>query len=47
MCIRDRRYDGFEHDERGIVHGNGVGPDIAWFTDPSGNVIALAQRGEQ
>ena len=41
------RYDGFEHDERGIVHGNGVGPDIAWFTDPSGNVIALAQRGEQ
>lgn len=37
------RYDGFDHDERGIVRGNGYGPDNAWFTDPSGNVIALQQ----
>lgn len=36
------RYDGFDHDERGIVRsGEHGGPDIAWFTDPSGNVIAV------
>lgn len=35
------RYDGFHHDERGIVHGGGRGPDIAWTTDPAGNVIAV------
>jgi catechol 2,3-dioxygenase-like lactoylglutathione lyase family enzyme len=33
------RYDGVDHDERGIVHG--MGPDIAWFTDPAGNVLAV------
>lgn len=26
-------------DEKGIMRGNG--PDIAWFTDPAGNVIAV------
>ncbi|MGK2319553.1 VOC family protein [Gordonia rhizosphera] len=35
------RYDGFDQDERGIARGGGRGPDIAWFTDPSGNVIAV------
>ena len=28
-------------DEKGIMRGNG--PDIAWFTDPSGNVMAVIQ----
>ena len=36
------RYDGFEHDERGIVRAEG-GPPIAWFTDPSGNVLAVLE----
>ena len=36
------RYDGFEHDEKGIVRG--PGPQIAWFEDPSGNVIAVMQQ---
>ena len=31
----------FPSDARGIVRGNGNGPDIAWFTDPAGNVIAV------
>jgi len=31
----------FPTDERGIARGNGRGPDIAWFTDPVGNVIAV------
>jgi len=35
------RYEGFDQDERGIAHGNGQGPDIAWFKDPSGNIIAV------
>lgn len=35
------RYEGFEHDEKGIVRG--PGPQIAWFKDPSGNVIAVMQ----
>ena len=26
-------------DEKGIMRGNG--PDIAWFTDPAGNVLAV------
>lgn len=36
------RYDGFDHDEKGIVRG--PGPQIAWFEDPSGNVIAVMQQ---
>jgi catechol 2,3-dioxygenase-like lactoylglutathione lyase family enzyme len=37
-----QRYDGFEHDEKGIVRG--PGPQIAWFEDPSGNVVAVMQQ---
>jgi len=37
-----QRYDGFDHDEKGIVRG--PGPQIAWFEDPSGNVIAVLQQ---
>jgi len=36
------RYDDFDHDEKGIVRG--PGPQIAWFEDPSGNVIAVMQQ---
>src|ERR1700743_3674330 len=28
-------------DEKGIVRGNGMGPDIAWFHDPACNMISL------
>lgn len=33
----------FDSDERGIVRGDGRGPDIAWFRDPAGNVLAVMQ----
>ncbi|MBM7831381.1 putative enzyme related to lactoylglutathione lyase [Agromyces cerinus] len=35
--------DDFGTDERGIAHGSatGQGPDIAWFTDPAGNVLSV------
>jgi catechol 2,3-dioxygenase-like lactoylglutathione lyase family enzyme len=39
--VRFERYEGFEQDERGIAHGNGQGPDIAWFTDPAGNILSV------
>ena len=31
----------FGTDEKGIARGNGRGPDIAWFRDPAGNVLAV------
>jgi predicted enzyme related to lactoylglutathione lyase len=37
------RYEGFEQDEKGIARGSG-GPQIAWFTDPAGNVLAVMQE---
>jgi catechol 2,3-dioxygenase-like lactoylglutathione lyase family enzyme len=40
--VRFERYDGFEHDERGIERGPG-GPPIAWFTDPAGNILSVLQ----
>ncbi|HET9153491.1 MAG TPA: VOC family protein [Solirubrobacterales bacterium] len=36
------RYEGFDHDEKGIVRS--PGPQIAWFEDPSGNVLAVLQQ---
>ncbi|NUK03840.1 VOC family protein [Streptomyces lunaelactis] len=40
--VRFERYPGMEGDDKGIVRGGG-GPDIAWFTDPAGNVISVLQ----
>jgi predicted enzyme related to lactoylglutathione lyase len=31
-------------DEKGIARGNGMGPDIAWFTDPAGNIISVMKN---
>ena len=36
------RYEGFEQDEKGIFRGEG--PYIAWFKDPSGNVLSVLQE---
>ena len=36
-----QRYPGVEADEKGIVRGGG--PLIAWFTDPSGNILSVLQ----
>lgn len=38
--VEFERYPGFEQDDRGIVRGS-MGPPIAWFTDPAGNIIAV------
>ncbi len=41
------RYEGMPQDEKGIMRGisQHMGPDIAWFTDPSGNILAVLQAG--
>jgi catechol 2,3-dioxygenase-like lactoylglutathione lyase family enzyme len=28
-------------DEKGIMRGQGQGPDIAWFQDPAGNILSV------
>lgn len=42
------RYDNLPgpQDERGILRGKdvGMGPNIAWFTDPSGNILAVVEE---
>ncbi|GAB2465361.1 hypothetical protein GCM10027063_03340 [Promicromonospora xylanilytica] len=39
------RYEGFDQDEKGIARGFMEGGDGAWFTDPAGNIIGLADGG--
>jgi catechol 2,3-dioxygenase-like lactoylglutathione lyase family enzyme len=40
--VRFERYDGFEQDDKGIARGQG--PNIAWFEDPSGNILSVLQE---
>jgi catechol 2,3-dioxygenase-like lactoylglutathione lyase family enzyme len=41
--VRFERYEGFEQDEKGIARLED-GPDIAWFTDPAGNILAVLEE---
>src|SRR6187551_3894549 len=36
--VQLERYDGFDQDEKGISRGR---PEIAWFKDPAGNILAV------
>ncbi|ACV76965.1 VOC family protein [Nakamurella multipartita] len=40
--VRFERYPGMPQDEDGVMRGNG--PDIAWFTDPAGNIFSVIAR---
>lgn len=45
--VRFERYEqGPKADEKGILRGKAVnmGPDIAWFKDPAGNVLSVLQN---
>jgi predicted enzyme related to lactoylglutathione lyase len=44
--VEFERYGGFDQDEKGIARGRSVGrgPDIAWFTDPAGNILSVLQE---
>lgn len=39
------RYDGAPQDDTGVLRGRSMdmGPDIAWFNDPAGNVLSVLQ----
>jgi catechol 2,3-dioxygenase-like lactoylglutathione lyase family enzyme len=39
--VRFERYDGLEQDDKGIARA--VGPYIAWFKDPAGNILSVLQ----
>ena len=46
--VQFERYDlggGGEQDKKGILRGLAahMGPDIAWFKDPAGNILAILQ----
>jgi len=41
--VQFERYDNLDQDEKGIARGEG--PDIAWFKDPAGNVLAVLHEG--
>jgi predicted enzyme related to lactoylglutathione lyase len=38
--------NGAKTDAKGIMHGRaaGMGPDIAWFKDPAGNILSVIQE---
>jgi catechol 2,3-dioxygenase-like lactoylglutathione lyase family enzyme len=36
------RYEGFPQDDKGVMRDQG--PNIAWFKDPAGNILAVIQR---
>jgi catechol 2,3-dioxygenase-like lactoylglutathione lyase family enzyme len=42
--VRFERYDNV--DEKGVLRGRklDLGPDIAWFTDPAGNILSVIQE---
>lgn len=43
-------YDGgIKTDEKGVARGksSGMGPDIAWFKDPAGNILSIIEDSEQ
>jgi catechol 2,3-dioxygenase-like lactoylglutathione lyase family enzyme len=41
--VRFERYEGFPQDEKGIARGQ-EGPEIAWFTDPAGNILSVVSE---
>jgi predicted enzyme related to lactoylglutathione lyase len=40
--VEMERYEGFDQDEKGIARGQG--PNIAWFKDPAGNILAVMSQ---
>jgi predicted enzyme related to lactoylglutathione lyase len=40
--VEMERYEAFDQDEKGIARGQG--PNIAWFKDPAGNILAVMSQ---
>lgn len=47
--VKFEQYNDFGQDEKGIARGIAAnkGPDIAWFKDPAGNILAVLQISEK
>lgn len=43
--ITFERYEGFNQDENGVARGD-LGPAIAWFKDPAGNILSVIDNSE-
>ena len=43
--VKFERYEGMHQDDKGIARGKAanMGPDIAWFKDPAGNILAVLE----
>jgi catechol 2,3-dioxygenase-like lactoylglutathione lyase family enzyme len=41
--VQFEQYSGFDQDEKGVARSS-LGPPIAWFTDPAGNILAVLQE---
>lgn len=43
--VKFERYVGFNQDDKGIARGKeaNMGPDIAWFKDPAGNILSVLE----
>ncbi|NMN98843.1 VOC family protein [Antrihabitans stalactiti] len=43
--VKFEHYEGMNQDDKGVARGiaAGMGPDIAWFTDPAGNILSVLQ----
>jgi len=41
--IEIQKYPGTNQDDKGVARGKaaGMGPDIAWFLDPAGNILSV------
>lgn len=46
--VKFEKYKGLHQDEKGIGRGikAKMGPDIAWFKDPAGNVLSVLQNAK-
>jgi catechol 2,3-dioxygenase-like lactoylglutathione lyase family enzyme len=44
--VEFERYTGTPQDGKGIMHGkeHNMGPNIAWFRDPAGNILAVLEN---
>jgi catechol 2,3-dioxygenase-like lactoylglutathione lyase family enzyme len=44
--LKFEHYEGFHQDKKGIARGKeaNMGPDIAWFKDPAGNILSILQN---
>jgi predicted enzyme related to lactoylglutathione lyase len=40
--VQFERYEGFDQDEKGIARD--MGPNIAWFKDPAGNILSVLSQ---